>query len=387
MPRLSILLLLWATFAASGNKLAQADELTVFNAGFEDPALPDGEWIPNPNQGWFTADMVAWELGYYDVFDPGEWFPGEENFPDQEDAGVWNPDAGSGFTGSKAFAGENTGWALSAGGLEWGLSQIVTDTLQANTKYVLGAQVGNAFYNASDVTADYRLELLAGNILLATDSGASPHADSWESHSLTYKSGPDPAQHGKQLEIRLIAVNYVDGQGVDGYQVDFDEVSLTAEEIGAPLIGDYNENGELDEPDLNLQAIQISNPPGNPTYDLDQNGVVDFEDRQLWVGDLKGTWIGDADLDGEFNSNDFVQVFTVGKYETGQEARWSEGDWDGNGIFDSSDFVVAFTDGGYEQGPRTDVAAVAAVPEPGGWLLVVIGLPLWLFGRHSRRAV
>ena len=39
--------------------------------------------------------------------------------------------------------------------------------------------------------------------------------------------------------------------------------------------------------------------------------------------------------------------------------------------FDSADFVTAFVDGGYEQGPRTDVAAV---PEPGGVLLLFLGL-------------
>ena len=53
-------------------------------------------------------------------------------------------------------------------------------------------------------------------------------------------------------------------------------------------------------------------------------------------------------------------------------------------IFDSSDFITAFVDGGYELGPRTDVAAV---PEPSGTLLWVIGLPLWLIARRTRRAV
>ena len=42
--------------------------------------------------------------------------------------------------------------------------------------------------------------------------------------------------------------------------------------------------------------------------------------------------------------------------------------------------IAAFVDGGYEQGPRTDVAAV---PEPGAWTLLVIGLVLWLFGRRT----
>ena len=42
-----------------------------------------------------------------------------------------------------------------------------------------------------------------------------------------------------------------------------------------------------------------------------------LEDHRVWVKDLKHTWFGDADLNGEFNSNDFVQVFQAGKYEQG----------------------------------------------------------------------
>ena len=71
-------------------------------------------------------------------------------------------------------------------------------------------------------------------------------------------------------------------------------------------------------------------------------------DHEIWVHELKHTWYGDADLNDEFNSNDFVQVFQAGKYETVLDAGWAEGDWDASGTFDSSDFVVAFQDGGYD---------------------------------------
>ena len=93
------------------------------------------------------------------------------------------------------------------------------------------------------------------------------------------------------------------------------------------------------------------------------------------------TWYGDANLDGEFDSGDMVQVFTAGRYETNpildtsgrllNPASWSEGDWNGDGVFDSSDMVTAFVDGGYEQGPRTDAVAV---PEPTSVLLLMTAL-------------
>ncbi len=116
-------------------------------------------------------------------------------------------------------------------------------------------------------------------------------------------------------------------------------------------IGDYNNSGDLDAGDLNLQAAAIV-ANGPLTYDLNGDNAVDFADREMWLHDLKKTWVGDANLDMVFDSNDFVQVFVAGKYESGQAALWEEGDWNGDQLFDTNDFVAAFVDGGYEIGPR-----------------------------------
>lgn len=108
-------------------------------------------------------------------------------------------------------------------------------------------------------------------------------------------------------------------------------------------------------------------------FDIDDNGTVDADDRLAWIRDLNNTYVGDADLNGEFNSGDFVVVFTAGEYEdaVADNSLWNEGDWDGDGDFTSSDFVFAFSDGGYEQGPRT---ATSAVPEPAAHLLSLVGM-------------
>ena len=91
-----------------------------------------------------------------------------------------------------------------------------------------------------------------------------------------------------------------------------------------------------------------------------------------WVKDFKKTWVGDANLDGEFNSTDFVAVFSTGEYEDGEamNSGWSDGDWNADKEFDTSDFVAAFTDGGYEKGPR----GVAQVPEPNTFVVVFVAL-------------
>ena len=133
--------------------------------------------------------------------------------------------------------------------------------------------------------------------------------------------------------------------------------ALTPEEIaelvgGSTLLGDYNANGSLDAADLDLQAVAIDEGQNPAAYDLNNDDLVNYDDRLVWVEQLKNTYIGDANLDGEFNSADFVQVFVAGLYETQQAATWEQGDWDGNRLFDSSDFVAAFVGGGYELGPR-----------------------------------
>jgi hypothetical protein len=168
--------------------------------------------------------------------------------------------------------------------------------------------------------------------------------------------------------------------------------SLTAQYTSGGLIweftfgleGDFDRDGLLTATDIDMltgELIMGNHPPG---YDLNKDKLVNELDHEMWVHERKNTWYGDADLNGEFNSSDFVQVFQVGKYETEQPAGWSEGDWNGDGVFDTSDFVTAFQDGGYELGPKMDAAAV---PEPGGWLLLAMGLSPVLFGRRIRRSV
>ena len=166
------------------------------------------------------------------------------------------------------------------------------------------------------------------------------------------------------------------------------DVALTPGEIlylslQNTVVGDYNEDGELDAGDLDLQAAaMVASGPTDP-YDLNGDSAVNFADRQMWLHDLQKTWVGDADLNGLFDSADFVLAFQAGRYEVADKnATWVQGDWNGDQLFTSADFVAAFADGGYEVGPRP--GAVSAVPEPGTWMLLVMGLLTCWFGRRRR---
>ena len=154
------------------------------------------------------------------------------------------------------------------------------------------------------------------------------------------------------------------------------EGALTAEEIlmlveggdigGLP--GDFNSNQDLDADDIELLSAEVRAGTNSAGFELSGDQLVDGADRSVWIKDLKNTYFGDSNLDGEFNSTDFVVVFSAGEYEDADpgNSTWAEGDWNGDGDFNSSDFVTAFSDGGYEKGPRP---AAQAVPEPSGFVL------------------
>jgi len=139
--------------------------------------------------------------------------------------------------------------------------------------------------------------------------------------------------------------------------------------LGSGLVGDFDNSGAVDVADIDLLSSAIATGSGDLRFDLDASGTLNEADLGVMIGDVVGTWIGDSNLDGEFNSGDLVSVFTEGKFETNEAATWASGDWNADGIFNSSDFVAAFSDGGFEIGPK---AATAAVPEPASaWLLIL----------------
>ena len=152
--------------------------------------------------------------------------------------------------------------------------------------------------------------------------------------------------------------------------------------------GDFNGDGVLDAIDLDLQAAEMQKAPAEQDlakFDLNNDGVINVGtnanpgDRLLWIKDLRMTWVGDSNLDGIFDSRDFVLVFGEGKYNTGEAATWTQGDWTGNLVFDSGDLVLAFQDGGYIAG------ATSAVPEPSTLGLLLASLAGVGIGRRSKQ--
>ena len=144
-----------------------------------------------------------------------------------------------------------------------------------------------------------------------------------------------------------------------------------AEPIATPL-GDFDTNGVLDVSDIDDLLGRVATGENSVAYDLNDDALVNTGDIGVWVKDLANTWFGDANLDGQFDSGDLVEVFKAGQYEDGiaGNSTWATGDWNGDREFDTGDLVAAFQDGGFEAGPR---AAVSVVPEPTCATLLLIG--------------
>jgi hypothetical protein len=148
------------------------------------------------------------------------------------------------------------------------------------------------------------------------------------------------------------------------------------------LPGDFDANGSLDAADIDALTGAVLAGSTEAKYDLNSDSAVNGTDRAYWVENLRRTYFGDANLDGQFNSSDFVAVFQAGQYEdaAARNSTWATGDWNGDGDFSSSDFVTAFQAGGYEKGPRQ---AVSAVPEPASLALGLLA-SVAILGRRRR---
>jgi hypothetical protein len=277
-------------------KLPGVSPITIINPGFEEPALADGD---------YSYRITEWREGWYNLnaADPTRWTGYSWS------AGTYDPNGTDHGYDGVAPEGENVAFVTSEAGYDMGLRQILSATLQPNTQYELSALVGNPVIYNGGTTADYRIELVAGDVVIATETGPSPIDDTyWTTASLTVSTGsdivsdPNLAYIGEPLEIRLIAVD------TDGYyEVDFDDVQLVASGEGAPAatvtltvaVNDElnptpaKDSMKIDVYDDACEAARegLSLAADNPG-DFDADCDTDPED----LAEMASTWLNDTGL-------------------------------------------------------------------------------------------
>ncbi|MEZ6119801.1 MAG: lamin tail domain-containing protein [Pirellulaceae bacterium] len=138
------------------------------------------------------------------------------------------------------------------------------------------------------------------------------------------------------------------------------------------LPGDLNGDGQQTAEDIDTFCRT-----NDLAFDFDGSGALDFGDLQILVQQYFQTSFGDANLDGIFNSSDFVSVFVAGQYEDAiaDNSTWSTGDWNCDGEFSTQDLVVAFQFGSFVAAAET--ADSSASPVDAVFALRTSQVPHW----------
>lgn len=218
---------------ALGASTAQAAPVAIANAGFESNATTDGAFTVLVPDSW-------------QVYDPGAVIDQNANAVGVIRPNVVNPY----FPGGAPEGAQAALVFLSGRDGEAGLQQTLADTLQPGTFYTLTVAVGNIasgtslpgsadgggqFYNLAGFPG-YRIELLAGGVVLASDSvsaGLIPEGE-WRDAELGFDGSLAPASWGQALSIRLVNRDLAGTAQAPAIEVDFDNVRLSAQTVPEP---------------------------------------------------------------------------------------------------------------------------------------------------------
>ncbi len=279
--------------------------------------------------------------------------------------GAWNRAAGDGGGIASPWPTDNAGMEITSIGapIEAGKTYQVGFSLVLDPEGFEGTMTG--YLNGESIGEEEGI----GHLFAHSDDSAIGYYQGQTAYPGINATGGGGYFEGVVDEVALYNV----ALSADRIKAQYDAATG-----GGGILGDFNNDGELNVADIELLSQEVRDQTNDSGFDVNGDQLVNGEDRRIWVRQLKNTWFGDANFDGEFNSSDFVTVFSAGLYESNQPADWSQGDWNGDGEFSSSDFVAAFGDGGYELGQRPP----AAVPEPSAIALLACGLTL--FARRGR---
>lgn len=226
---------------------AQAASVLVQNAGFEtESAQTFNEFSFGAPPGWDFYDPDNITTGG----NAEPYFVGTlEPQPDPNNPGDFINFPGGAAEGVRVGIAYNRFGTGGEG--EYGLSQVLTATLQANTAYVLQVEIGNIasgeavsteFFNL-DGFPGYRVDLIAGDpeaggVILDQDLNTlagSIAEGAFATSTVSFTTGAAHSHLGQQLMIRLVNLNVVDPLFPNAdLEVDFDDVRLDATVVPIP---------------------------------------------------------------------------------------------------------------------------------------------------------
>ena len=137
-------------------------------------------------------------------------------------------------------------------------------------------------------------------------------------------------------------------------------------------VGDFNGDGEVTTDDIDVLQNAVRANTDVLYYDLDGDLSVDTGDVNFLVQNVIGTFIGDAQLDGQVDAADLNQVGV--NWRRTNVAGWGQGDFTGDGRVDAADLnlialnwqngvpaAAAEAQDGNRRSPRAPLAGLAKV--------------------------
>lgn len=128
--------------------------------------------------------------------------------------------------------------------------------------------------------------------------------------------------------------------------------------VSAVLRGDFDGDGLITANDVDLLSKAIRTDSSSVEFDLNEDGTLDFRDRETWLNRLANATPGDTNLDGEVNFADFTALSA----SMGDSGGWAMGNFNVDPVVDFQDFIMLSSN--YRPDPKA-----MAVPESSSGIL------------------
>jgi hypothetical protein len=202
-----------------------------------------------------------------------------------------------------------------------------------------------------------------------------PSRGQWQTVSIPQEELEPFSNNGRSYTVDIYD-SYLGGWGWIG----FDTVVIPGT-VGGTL--DFNSDGIVDTIDLNALAASVVAGDNPPQLDLNNDGLVNDADLEQWLagaatfnGFAEPYRRGDANLDGTVNASDLNNLAL--RWQSSELVEpWTNGDFTADGVVNAADLNELGLNW------QSMIAAAAAVPEPGGLSLLVVGLTLVGFMKRS----